>query len=155
MRGASDGPPDATALSGLRAHFEEMPDFGGKRGQRHSVARYMTLAVAAWLTGYSGVSAFAEFASFSDDGQCEAVGAFLSRAWKIWTVPPASTFRRFFRNIPLDTLDGALRAWSAGAGDGGPVAMDGREIRGASKQFSEGREMAVVAVEHGCGTVPG
>ena len=39
-----------------------MDDFRKRRGQRYALACYLTIMIAARLTGYRGVSAFGEFA---------------------------------------------------------------------------------------------
>ena len=148
-------PPPAPALGGLRDFFDEVTDFRKRQGKRYSLACFLTIAVAARMAGYRGVSAFAEFAKLLDDRQKEAVGAFWSPKHECWTVPPESTFRYIFSNLDPDALDNALREWAAHAGDGGPVAMDGKDVRGASKQLEEGRLMTVAAVEHGSGMALG
>ena len=55
-----------------------------------------------------------------------------------------------------DTLDQTLREWAAQyCSEGAPVALDGKELRGASKQIAGERRMMVAAVEHGSGLVLG
>ena len=125
----TEAPPAAT-LRSLRDFFEEVADFRRERGQRYSLACYLTIAVVARMAGYRGVSAFAEFADLLDDGQREAVGAFWSPGRERWTVPTESTLRYIFSNLDPDALDEALRNWAHHVGDGGPVVMDGKDIRG-------------------------
>ncbi len=91
-----------------------------------------------------------------DDAQKEAVGAFWSPARQRWTVPTESSFRHVFSNLPPDMLDKALRRWARCVGDGGPVAMDGKDVRGASRQLAgDERSMTVAALEHASGIVLG
>ena len=122
----------AATLRSLRDFFEEVADFRKARGQRYGLACYLTIAVAARMAGYRGVSAFAEFACLLDDSQKEAVGAFWSPGRERWTVPTESTFRYIFSNLKPDALDEALRDWALHVGGGGPVAMDGKDVRGAN-----------------------
>ena len=57
---------------------------------------------------------------------------------------------------PPDMLDRTLSAWVRQRSDGAaPVAMDGKDVRGASRQIDGERRMMVAAVEHGTGLVPG
>ena len=130
-------------------------DFRRARGQRYGLACYLTIAVAARMAGYRGVSAFAAFGCLLDGEQKEAVGAFWSPSRGRWTVPTESTFRYIFSNLQPDALDEALRNWALHVGGGGPVAMDGKDIRGASKQIEDQRLITVAALEHRTGIVPG
>ena len=139
-------PPAAATLRSLRDFFEEVADFRRVRGQHYGLACTLTIAVAARMAGYRGVS---DFAALLDDGQREAVGAFWSDGRKRWTVPTESTFRYIFSNLYPDTPDEALRNGAHHIGDSGPVAIDGKDIRGASKQINDQRLMTVAAVEHG------
>ena len=70
-------------------------------------------------------------------------------------MPTESTFRYIFSNLQPDALDEALRNWALHVGDGGPVAMDGKDIRGASKQIEDQRLITVAALEHRTGIVLG
>ena len=111
----------AATLRSLRDFFEEVADFRKARGQRYGLACYLTIAVAARMAGYRGVSAFAEFACLLDDSQKEAVGAFWSPGRERWTVPTESTFRYIFSNLKPDALDEALCDWALHVGGGGIV----------------------------------
>ena len=153
--GAKAAPMPAPQLRGLRDFLEEMPDFRKARGRRYSLACYLTIMIAARLAGYRGVAAFGEFAARLDDEQREAVGGFFSPTRRRYTVPAASTFHYILSELPPDTLDEALRAWSRQHSGHCGVAMDGKEVRGASKQVAHGKRMMVAAVEHGSGLVLG
>ena len=153
--GAKREPMPVAQLRSLRDFLEEIPDFRKARGRRYSIACYLTIAIAARLAGYRGVSAFGEFAARLDEEQRQAVGGFFSPSRRLWTVPAASTFHYLLSAMPADTLDQALRAWSARQGGEAPVAMDGKDVRGASKQAANERRMMVAAVEHGSGLVLG
>ena len=154
--GAKDEPIPAEALRSLHAFLEILPDFRKRRGQRYSIACYMTIMLAARLAGYRGVTAFGEFAARLNDDQFEAVGAFWSPSRQRYTAPAPSTFHYILCALPPDALDRALREWVAQYSDKGtPVALDGKDVRGASKQLEGERRMMVAAVEHTIGLVPG
>ena len=58
--------------------------------------------------------------------------------------------------LPPDTLDRALRLWAARMSrDPAPVAVDGKQVRGASRHNPRGRTLLVAALEHGSGLVLG
>ena len=149
-------PMGAEELRSLREFLETIPDFRHARGKRYSLGCFVTLMVAARLAGYRGASAFAEFAARLEPEQLEAVGAFWSPSRQRFTAPPESTFRYILDQLPPDALDEALRGWTLQHSDPlTPVAVDGKDICGASKQTDGARRIMVAAVEHGSGLVLG
>ena len=150
-------PMAAPALRSLAEFLGEIPDFRKARGQRYPLSCYLAIAIAARLAGYRGVTAMGEFAALLDQDQLRAVGAFWSPSRKRYTAPAISTLRYILTSLPPETLDRVLQEWTAQhLGEGTPVAMDGKEVRGASKALPEDqRRMLVAAVEHGSGLVLG
>ena len=145
-------PPPAPELRSLHAFLEDMPDFRKARGRRYDLACYAAIMIAARLAGYRGVTAFAE----------------LRRGWtrSSWRRRARSSARAggaaprlrhyILSSLPPDALDRALGAWTRQRSDGAaPVALDGKDVRGASKQTDGARRMMVAAVEHGTGLVLG
>ena len=151
---AREPPMPAGQLRSLHDCLGEMDDFRKRRGQRYGLGCYLTIMIAARLAGYRGVSAFGEFAARLNDAQRRAVGGFFSPTRRRYTVPAASTFHYILSKLPPD-MDRALRAWSAQHAGLSPVAMDGKDVRGASKRTEGERQMMVAAVEHGSGLVLG
>ena len=152
----ADGAGAAPELRSLHAFLADMPDFRKARGVRYGLACYATIMVAARLAGYRGVAAFGEFAARMDQEQLAAAGAFFSPSRGRYTAPAASTFHYILSSLPPDALDRALGAWTRQRSAGAvPVALDGKDVRGASKQTADGRRMMVAAVEHGAGLVLG
>ena len=154
--GSGTLPPPAPELRSLHAFLADMPDFRKARGRRYGLACYATIMIAARLAGYRGVTAFGEFAARMDQEQLAAAGAFFSPSRGRHTAPAPSTFHYILSSLPPDALDRALGAWTRQRSDGAaPVALDGKDVRGASKQAGDGRRMMVAAVEHGTGLVLG
>ena len=84
------------------------------------------------------------------------MGAFWSPSKKRYTAPAVTTFHNILAALPPETLDDAVGRWAGQRGGARvPVAMDGKELRGASKQTGDGRRMTVAAVEHKTGVVLG
>ena len=141
----------------LRSLFEclgEVPECRKARGKRYPLRTVLTIAVAARLAGYRGVTAFAQFAALLSQEQLETVEAFHSPSRKRHTAPSITTFHNILADLPPETLDDAIGRWTAQqAGADTPLAMDGKDIRGASRQTGDGRRMMVAAVEHGTGVV--
>ncbi len=158
MNGSEDAPlPDAQLLGSLHDHLAGMADFRRARGQRYSLAFYFTIMIAARLCGYRGYTAFAEFARRLDQEQLAAIGAFRSPSRGRYTTPVATSFLNILQHMPPDALDAVFRDWAAARSDGGAaLALDGKTIRGASRQL-EGDEkvITIAAVEHGTGLVVG
>ena len=141
----------------LRSLFEclgEVPECRKARGKRYPLRTVLTIAVAARLAGYRGVTAFAQFAALLSQEQLETVESFFSPSRKRYTAPSITTFHNILADLPPETLDDAIGLWTAQqAGADTPLAMDGKDIRGASRQTEDGRRMMVAAVEHGTGMV--
>ena len=143
----------------LRSLFEclgEVPECRRDRGKRYPLNTVLAIAVAARLAGYRGVNAFAQFAALLSQEQLEAVGAFWSPSKQRYTAPAITTFDNILAALPPETLDNAIGQWTGQHSTAhAPVAMDGKDLRGASKQTEDGRRMMVAAVEHDSGMVLG
>ena len=143
----------------LRSLFEclgEVPECRLARGKRYPLNTVLALAVAARLAGYRGVTAFAQFARLLSQDQLKAVGTFYSETKQRYTSPSITTFHNILAALPPETLDNAIGQWTGQHRTAhAPVAMDGKDLRGASKQTEDGRRMMVAAVEHGSGLVLG
>ena len=143
----------------LRSLFEclgEVPECRHARGKRYPLKTVLAVAVAARLAGYRGATAFAQFAALLSQEQLEAVGAFWSPSKQRYTAPAITTFHNILAALPPETLDIAIGRWTGQHGSAhAPVAMDGKDLRGASKQTEHGRRMMVAAVEHNTGVVLG
>ncbi|MDE0442307.1 MAG: transposase family protein, partial [Gammaproteobacteria bacterium] len=156
LAGGAGEAPAAPELRSLHAFLGDMPDFRKVRGVRYGLACYATIMVAARLAGCRGVSAFAEFAARMDQERLAAAGAFFSPSRGRQTAPAASTFHYILSSLPPDALDRAVGAWTGQRSDGAAArGADGKDVRGASKQTTDGRRMMVAAVEHGTGLVLG
>ena len=143
----------------LRSLFEclsEVSECRRARGKRYPLNTVLALAVAARLAGYRGVTAFAQFARLLSQEQLEAVGAFYSPSKQRYTAPSITTFHNILAALAPETLDNAIGQWTGQHSTAlAPVAMDGKELRGASKQTEEGHRMMVAALEHGTGLALG
>jgi len=147
-------PMAAPRLRSLFACLGEVPEYRSARGRRYPLASVLAVAVAARLAGYRGVTAFAQFAAPLSQEQLKAVGAFFSPSKQRYTAPSITTFHNILADLPPETLDDAIGRWTARqAGADTPLAMDGKDIRGTSRQTGDGRRMMVAAVEHGTGLV--
>ena len=143
-------------LRSLFEYLRTVEEFRKPRGKRYPLATLLAMAVAARLAGYRGVTAFAEFASRLTQTQLAALRAYYSEKLNRYTAPTVTTFHNVLARLPPDTLDRALRLWAARMSrDPAPVAVDGKQVRGASRHNPQGRTLLVAALEHGSGLVLG
>ena len=149
-------PMAAPRLHSLFECLSEVPEYRLARGKRYPLNTVLALAVAARLAGYRGVTAFAQFAGLLSQDQLEAVGAFRSPSKQRYTAPSITTFHNILAALAPETLDHAIGQWTGQHRTAhAPVAMDGKDLRGASAQTQNGRPMMVAALEHGSGLVLG
>ena len=148
--------PSTPELHSLDTFLESIDDFRQARGKRYRLACFLAIAIAARLAGYRGVTAFGEFAARMTQEQLKAVGAFWSPRRQCYTAPAASTFHYILAKLESDTLDRTIGKWVRQQSDKEtPVAIDGKDIRGASAQLENENRMMVAAVEHSTGLVLG
>ena len=174
-------PPDTPQLRSMYEFLGAIPDYRGARGKRYSLQTVLTLALGARLAGYRGVTAIAQFGGLLSQDQRKAVDCFFSPSKLCYTTPNTTTFHNILATLPPDTLEDAAQAWAQQqsaqlcaskhktadrrcaadpASDPDPfakpaVCMDGKDVRGASKQAQDGRVMLFAAVEQGSGLVLG
>ena len=155
----SEGEAKPLSSDRLRSLFEclrTVAEFRKPRGKRYPLATLLAMAVAARLAGYRGVTAFAEFANRLTQKQLAALRAYYSQKLNRYTAPTVTTFHTVLARLPPETLDQALRLWAAQMSRGqAPVAVDGKQVRGASRHNPTGRSLLVAALEHGSGLVLG
>ena len=143
-------------LRSLFEYLRTVEEFRKPRGKRYPLATLLAIAVAARLAGYRGVTAFAEFASRLTQKQLAALRAYYSQKLNRYTAPTTTTFHNVLAQLPPDTLDRALRLWAARMSrHPAPVAVDGKQVRGASRHNPRGRTLLMAALEHGSGLVLG
>lgn len=167
-------PPPSCELRSLYDFLGDVPEFRSAHGKRYPLQTVLAAAVSARMAGYRGVTAFGQFAKLLSQEQLASLDCFYSPSRQCYTPPSTTTFHRILADLPPDTLQEALSAWCEHlsaepeplpqpAAASVPtvlapvpaVAMDGKDIRGASKQTEQGRRMMVAAVQQGSGQVLG
>ena len=107
------------------------------------------------------------FGGLFGKGLRQVVGCFYSPSRQGYTTPSITTFHNILARLPPDTLENAVADWASQQSEllareapetsrlsgseptGRPaIAIDGKDVRGASKQTADGRRMLVAAVEH-------
>ena len=181
LQAPASAEPDGEQLRSLFEFFGSVPDYRHARGQRYELRTVLTLAVAGRLAGNRGVTDFAQFAAQLTPRQRRDVGCFYSPSRQCYTTPSITTFHNILARLPPDTLENAVSDWASQQSEllareaaraareapetsrlsgseptGRPaIAIDGKDVRGASQQTADGRRMLVAAVEHEHGLVLG
>ena len=181
LQAPASAEPDGEQLRSLFEFFGSVPDYRHARGKRYELRTVLTLAVAGRLAGNRGVTDFAQFAAQLTPRQRRDVGCFYSPSRQCYTTPSITTFRNILARLPPDTLENAVSDWASQQSEllareaaqaareapetsrlsgseptGRPaIAIDGKDVRGASKQTADGRRMLVAAVEYEHGLVLG
>ena len=120
--------------------FAEIPDFRRQRGKRHPLPAILSLACCAMLCGYRSYSAIAEWGRNYGGRIVQALGF-------THNTPCAAPLHTVCRHVDRDVLEAKLGAWAEGgvvstpaapsAGEAA-VALDGKTLRGSSKQGAPG-----------------
>jgi hypothetical protein len=109
----------------LQERFAQIPDPRKRRGLVHPLPAILSLATLAMLAGMKSLEAIAQFGR--DHGK-ELAFALGFRRGK---TPAKSTLSEVFRAMDIDAFEAALRAWMQGRDGGGPLAIDGKALRGS------------------------
>jgi predicted transposase YbfD/YdcC len=130
--------------------FAEIPDFRRHRGKRHPLPAILSLACCAMLCGYRSYSAIAEWGRNYGGRIAQALGF-------THNTPCAATLHTVFRHVDRDALEAKLGAWAEGvvvttpaapsAGEAA-VALDGKTLRGSSKQGAPGVHLLSALSHH-------
>jgi len=127
----------------LMAHLADVPDPRSRRGRRHEWVFLLTILCGALLCGHTSVRGIAQWAFHHAHEILEALQP------KRRSVPSASTFYRVLRQIDVNELELHLSAFTNALDaddrvtgvvygrDQTPLrgqSIDGKEVRGASKQ---------------------
>jgi predicted transposase YbfD/YdcC len=130
--------------------FAEIPDFRRPRGKRHPLPAILSLACCAMLCGYRSYSAIAEWGRNYGSRIAQALGF-------THNTPCAATLHTVFRHVDRDALEAKLGTWAEGvvvstpaapsAGEAA-VALDGKTLRGSSKQGAPGGHLLSALSHH-------
>ena len=132
----------------LMERFAQVPDPRKRRGLIHPPPAILSLATLAMLAGNKSLEAIAQFGR--DHGKHLAFALGFTRG----KTPAKSTFSEVFRATDVDAFEAALRAWTQGRDGGGPVAIDGKALRGSRDGDAPGVHL-VAAFAPGCAAVLG
>jgi len=125
-------------LEALHQRLRRLPDTRKPRGIRHRLPALLTIAVAAVLCGAKAYSAIAEYAQSLSQGQLKRLGARYNRRSAQFDPPSEPTLRRVLQSADAQAIDQTLGQWLLTvAGDDGPVAVDGKTLRGARRQAGQ------------------
>jgi hypothetical protein len=138
----------AVSKLSLLERFAQIPDPRKRRGLVHPLPAILSLATLAMLAGMKSLEAIAQFGR--DHGKALAFALGFRRG----KTPAKSTLSEVFRAIDVAAFEAALRAWMQGRDGGGPVAIDGKALRGSRDGDAPGVHL-VAAFAPSCAAVLG
>ena len=130
--------------------FAEIPDFRRCRGKRHPLPAILSLTCCAMLCGYRSYSAIAEWGRNYGTDIAHALGF-------THNTPCAATLHTIFRCIDREAFEAKVGAWAESVVATGPaapeapeiaVALDGKTLRGSSKQGAPGVHLLSALSHH-------
>jgi len=130
--------------------FAALPDFRKSRGKRHSLSAIFALACCAMLCGYRSYSAIAEWGRNYGVRMAHALGF-------THATPCAATLHTIFRHVNRDEFEAYVGAWAdsiveslppAAEPPGAAVALDGKTLRGSTKQGAPGMHLLSALAHH-------
>jgi predicted transposase YbfD/YdcC len=130
--------------------FAEIPDFRRCRGKRHPLPAILSLTCCAMLCGYRSYSAIAAWGRNYGTDIAHALGF-------THNTPCAATLHTIFRCIDREAFEAKVGAWAESVVATGPaapeapeiaVALDGKTLRGSSKQGAPGVHLLSALSHH-------
>ncbi len=138
-------------LRALRDEFAEIVDFRRAQGRKHSAASVFSIYALAWLAGFRGPVAAAEYAKSLTQEELEALGAWKNKKTELHEAVSKSTIHRVVSNIDLIEIKKALVRHAVPRLEiGRAIAADGKRVRRANRTGAVHAEIATL-VEHNTG----
>ena len=136
-------------LRALCDEFAEIVDFRRAQGRKHSAASVFSVYILAWLAGFRGPVAAADYAKSLTQEELKALGAWKNKKTELYEAVSKSTIHRVVSNIDPIELEKALVRYAAPRLEiGRAIAADGKRIR--HRTGSVHTEIATL-VEHNTG----
>jgi hypothetical protein len=119
-------------LDDLWLRLNGIPEHRCRRGIRHGKISILAVAICALVSNAQSIAAIAEWAGRCPQRVLRRLGCRRDPRTKRLVPPSEPTIRRFLQQVDPVPIDAALRGWvDLKAVDA--LAVDGKEIRGASK----------------------
>lgn len=141
---AADIPAD-TPPSALAAALAQIPDPRDPRGLRYPLAEVLAVLVCAVIAGSRTFTMIAEWATHAAAARPVTASG---------QVPVLSTIHRIATLVDAAAVETCLHAWIRAQVRTEPIAIDGKEVRGA-KNGSGARVFLMAAITHDTGCVIG
>lgn len=108
----------------------EVPDRRGAKGRQYPLRSVLALALAAMLAGANDLRAIFRWGRRLPPEALHLLG--LTRA------PCHAMYHYFFKALDAAALEQVLGGWARGSGPLGPVALDGKRLRGSAPAGHDG-----------------
>lgn len=116
----------------LWEHLERVPDRRGRKGRQYGLPAVVVLSLAAMLSGANDLMAIFRWGRRLPAEALYLLG--LDRA------PCHAMYHYFFKALDVAAAEAVLGEWVRGEGPVGPVALDGKRLRGSAPAGHDGRE---------------
>lgn len=120
----------------LLYYLQQVPDFRGRKGQRHDLIAMLATVICAVLSNHGNYEAMVQWIHLQEP-------TFWHRLGYRRTPPKATTFRRLLSGISADALQAALWQWiTDGLGLSVPedelpsIIIDGKTLRGTKSRHT-------------------
>lgn len=123
---------EALPTGNLWDALKSVPDHRRAEGKRYPLASLLLIAIAAMLAGRRDQLGIVRWGRRLSQDALAAIG--ISRA----RVPAPSVWCELFQSLDVAALEQALGRWVAGEAPAGPVAIDGKRLRGSQSANSPG-----------------
>lgn len=132
--------------------LRNIPDPRMKRGIRHRKLSVLAITICALLCRAHTLAAIAEWAKVQTQPMLKRLGCRYDKKKGQFVAPSEPTIRRFLQTVDAEAVDQGLCAWFQTLDDKGPVAIDGKTLRGARRE--KGKKVHLLsAFLHNRGTV--
>jgi len=131
---------------GLIELLRDITDTRSLQGKRYPLESVLALATMATLSGARSYTAIWEWARDLPKPVLRGLHCWCHRA------PSESTFRRVLQSANIEEIDARVGEWLAGRVGPGPIALDGKALRGSATKNRKARHL-LSAITHAEGVV--
>jgi hypothetical protein len=104
------------------------------RGVRHKKVSVLAISICALMSNARSFKAIAQWAQRCSQNMLKRLGCRYNEKTKRYEPPSEPTIRRFLQTVNTQSVDQALCGWLHSLSGNGPIAVDGKSLRGARQK---------------------
>jgi len=136
----------------LIAVLSKLVDPRKQRGRRHLMISILAISICAIMCNARGFNAIAQWAKGCSQNLLKRLKCRYDKKKQLYTPPSEPTIRRMLSHADADVVDAALTGWLLSRSKDDAIAVDGKTIRGASRNTGQTIHL-LCAFLHNMGTV--